>query len=133
MAVDISLLNSKSPEYDLIRAYCMNTSESNNSNQIKKIRIFRIERKGEREAFEPVAAEIGNRKLLFHGSGLTNYLGLLSQGLRIAPPEAPPSGFMFGKGLYFADTLSKSLQYASGSKSKLILLCEVALGRERRL
>jgi hypothetical protein len=30
-------------------------------------------------------------------------LGILKQGLRIAPPEAPVSGYMFGKGVYFAD------------------------------
>ena len=29
--------------------------------------------------------------------------GILSQGLRIAPPEAPVTGYMFGKGVYFAD------------------------------
>lgn len=27
--------------------------------------------------------------LLWHGSRLTNWVGILSQGLRIAPPEAP--------------------------------------------
>ena len=30
-------------------------------------------------------------------------VGILSQGLRIAPPEAPVTGYMFGKGVYFAD------------------------------
>lgn len=29
--------------------------------------------------------------------------GILKQGLRIAPPEAPVTGYMFGKGVYFAD------------------------------
>jgi hypothetical protein len=32
------------------------------------------------------------------GSRLTNFVGILSQGLRIAPPEAPKSGYRFGKG-----------------------------------
>lgn len=31
------------------------------------------------------------------GSRLTNFMGILSQGLRIAPPEAPATGYMFGK------------------------------------
>jgi poly [ADP-ribose] polymerase len=35
----------------------------------------------------------------------------LSQGLRIAPPEAPVTGYMFGKGIYFADMVSKSANY----------------------
>ena len=38
-----------------------------------------------------------NKMLLWHGSRLTNWAGILSQGLRIAPPEAPLTGYMFGK------------------------------------
>lgn len=33
--------------------------------------------------------ELHNRRLLWHGSRVTNFAGILSQGLRIAPPEAP--------------------------------------------
>ena len=32
--------------------------------------------------------------LLWHGSRLTNTVGILSRGLRIAPPEAPTTGYM---------------------------------------
>ena len=55
----------------------------------------------------------------------------LRQGLRIAPPEAPATGYMFGKGIYFADMVSKSANYCFASHSNprgLLLLCEVALG-----
>lgn len=75
MGVKIQPLVEGDPECDLIRAYCLNTAEGSS---IKSIKIFKIERKGEPETFEQVAAEIGNRKLLFHGSNLTNFLGLLS-------------------------------------------------------
>lgn len=85
--------------------------------------------------------------LLWHGSRTTNFggpcliiivtlfrcslqfSGILSQGLRIAPPEAPVSGYMFGKGVYFADASSKSLGYTHHHLSEntgLLLLCEVA-------
>jgi poly [ADP-ribose] polymerase len=69
--------------------------------------------------------------LLWHGSRLTNFVGILSQGLRIAPPEAPVTGYMFGKGVYFADMSSKSANYCFTSKENntgILLLCEVALG-----
>lgn len=62
---------------------------------------------------------------------MTNFVGILSQGLRIAPPEAPVTGYMFGKGVYFADMQSKSAQYCYSSISDnvgILLLCEVALG-----
>ena len=69
--------------------------------------------------------------MLWHGSRTTNYAGILSQGLRIAPPEAPVTGYMFGKGVYFADMVSKSANYCCTSYEKprgLALLAEVALG-----
>ena len=130
MGVRITPMMEGDPECDMIRAYCLNTGKDCD---IKGLRIFKVERKGESETFESVAAKIGNRKLLFHGSSMTNYLGLLSQGMRIAPPEAPANGFMFGKGCYFADMFAKSYQYCSGFKSKLLLLCDVALGNEKNL
>jgi len=58
-------------------------------------------------------------------------MGILSQGLRIAPPEAPVTGYMFGKGVYFADISSKSANYCCTSKANtegIMLLSEVALG-----
>ena len=69
--------------------------------------------------------------LLWHGSRTTNYAGILSQGLRIAPPEAPVTGYMFGKGVYFADMVSKSANYCRTTprdNTGLLLLCDVALG-----
>lgn len=57
--------------------------------------------------------------------------GILSQGLRIAPPEAPVSGYMFGKGIYLADMSSKSANYCASYDSggtALLLLCEAELG-----
>jgi hypothetical protein len=69
--------------------------------------------------------------LLWHGSRLTNFVGILRNGLRIAPPEAPATGYMFGKGIYFADVVSKSANYCYATKLNPIgclLLCEVALG-----
>ena len=68
---------------------------------------------------------------------LFNYIGILSQGLRIAPPEAPPTGYMFGKGVYFADMFDKSAGYAQRGyqhqDSYLMMLCEVVLGKSKEL
>ena len=101
----------------------------------------------------------------YASSRLTNFVGILSQGLRIALPEAPATGYMvllnslfintrtslhigythffcktnscnsfafqFGKGVYFADLVSKSAQYCYTHRKNpvgLMLLSEVALG-----
>lgn len=92
--------------------------------------VFEIDRKGEQTRYRPFKS-LPNRRLLWHGSRVTNYAGILSQGLRIAPPEAPVTGYMFGKGIYFADMVSKSANYCHCSHSSptgLLLLSEVALG-----
>ena len=63
-------------------------------------------------------------------------VGILSQGLRIAPPEAPATGYMFGKGVYFADMVSKSANYCmatSDNTTAVLVLCEVALGSQYEL
>ena len=103
--------------------------------QMKVQDIFRIERNGEFDRFSksPYAKlTSGDRRLLWHGSRSTNFGGILSQGLRIAPPEAPVSGYMFGKGVYLADISSKSANYCVPSASGnvgLLLLCEAELGK----
>lgn len=84
--------------------------------------------------FEPFAKE-PNRQLLWHCSRIGNYTGILSTGLRIAPTEAPSSGFRLGKGLYFTNTLQKAQQYCystSFPSDQCMLLCEVALGKSQR-
>ena len=84
-------------------------SQSPDSKPVSQVQdIFRIERKGEEERFQqsPYAKVKGNdRRLLWHGSRVTNYGGILSQGLRIAPPEAPVNGYAFGKGVYLVRTI----------------------------
>lgn len=99
-------------------------------------KIFEVNRKEDEEAFEEFSADIDNHRLLWHGSRITNWYGILSQGLQIAPPSAPVTGYMFGKGLYFADMVSKSTNYCLASKSfpeGIALLCEVALGSSMEL
>jgi len=79
---------------------------------------------------------VGNRRLLWHGSRLSNMVGILSHGLKIAPPEAPVTGYMFGKGVYFADMSSKSANYCFPSQTNttgFLLLCDVALGKSNEL
>ena len=57
---------------------------------------FTVSRHSESERFEPWL-DLHNHQLLWHGSRVSNFVGILSQGLRIAPPEAPVTGYMFGK------------------------------------
>ncbi|XP_017969668.1 PREDICTED: poly [ADP-ribose] polymerase 2 [Theobroma cacao] len=124
-------LDDDSEEFAMIAKYSRNTHAKTHSQYtVDIVQIFKVAREGEIECFKKFSAT-KNRMLLWHGSRLTNWTGILSQGLRIAPPEAPVTGYMFGKGVYFADMFSKSANYCYTSSSfttGVLLLCEVALG-----
>ncbi|KAK0716214.1 poly polymerase catalytic domain-containing protein [Lasiosphaeris hirsuta] len=131
---EMTPLDPASAEFHHLQDYLVKTHGATHSNVKYAVEaIFRVERQGERESFAfrfPGPAQ--DRRLLWHGSRTTNFGGILSQGLRIAPPEAPVNGYMFGKGVYLADMSSKSANYcmagASGGTG-LLLLCEAELGR----
>ncbi|XP_035973951.1 poly [ADP-ribose] polymerase 1 [Halichoerus grypus] len=131
LKTDIKVVDRDSEEAETIRKYVKNThATTHNAYDLEVIDIFTIEREGESRRYEPFR-QLHNRRLLWHGSRATNFAGILSQGLRIAPPEAPVTGYMFGKGIYFADMVSKSANYCRTSQADpvgLILLGEVALG-----
>ena len=96
---------------------------------MKVLDVFKVDRNGEAKKYKK---DIGNRKLLWHGSTFSNWGGILSQGLRIAPPEAPACGYAFGKGIYFADIIHKSIGYTRHHMSGnvgLMALCDVAVGK----
>ena len=123
----LTLLDKKSERYQLLETYVEQSQEK--GSRIKLLDVLEVEREGEAEQFVP-RRDDANRQLLWHGSRLTNYVGILSTGLRIAPP----SGYRFGKGIYFADCMSKWSQYTTVNKRRhgVMLLCEVALGKQRR-
>ncbi|KAF9310666.1 Poly [ADP-ribose] polymerase 2 [Podila horticola] len=126
-------MDKNSERFKLIEQYTKNTHGATHSAYDLVIdEVFDLDRQGEEERYKDSGFDkLHNRRLLWHGSRLTNYVGILSQGLRIAPPEAPSTGYMFDKGAYFADCVSKSANYCFTNPSDntgLMLLCEVSLG-----
>ncbi|KAM9979763.1 hypothetical protein ACTFIZ_006024 [Dictyostelium cf. discoideum] len=126
LGASLEKLDANSPEFGILKKYSENTGCTN-----KIVNIFKLQRKGEVERFQ-AHKNLKNHFLLWHGSLTTNYLSILSQGLKIAPPEAPVTGYMFGKGIYFSDMFRKSINYCGGwngpSTNSFLLLSEVALG-----
>jgi len=129
----IDNLEKDSNEFILLHKYITQNSQQD----MKILNIFKIQRHGEAEDIANIS--IPDHLLLFHGSKVFNFIGILSNGLKIAPPEAPATGYMFGKGVYFADLFDKSYAYCDsceyeddkGKKKnqKFMLMCEVALGK----
>lgn len=100
----------KSKEFNALEAYTRDTHGStHNSYKAKVLHAFRVERQSETDAWMKAGHHKladGERLLLWHGSRTTNFagtklpcfvnhylstmisiVGILSQGLRIAPPE----------------------------------------------
>lgn len=120
-----------SNEFMELKSYLCGSVGATHGTNYQVENIFRIERQGEMQRFKNALGDAQDRRLLWHGSRCTNFAGILSQGLRIAPPEAPVSGYMFGKGIYLADMSSKSANYCAAYASNghaLLLLCEAELG-----
>lgn len=130
---EMTALERETAEFTELEAYLNGSRGETHGFNYKVKNIFRIERPDEKKRRSETYGNIPNssRRLLWHGSRSTNYGGILSQGLRIAPPEAPVNGYMFGKGVYFADMSSKSAGYCgsySSGNMGLLLLCDVELG-----
>jgi len=131
---DLAALPHTHHDYKLVSRYVAQNHGATHSNYRLAVEgVFACSKPAEQGAF---AQSIGNRQLLWHGSRLSNWAGILAKGLKIAPPEAPSTGYMFGKGIYFADMCSKSANYCmanSANNTGLLVLCEVALGNSHPL
>jgi poly [ADP-ribose] polymerase len=108
--------------------------------------IFKVSIKSDEGKFSPTSSmwkntPAMNRKLLWHGTKPENLISIMTKGLLINAPFASITGRLFGNGLYFADVLDKSTNYAYSSHwarrghnkssnvdQKYMLLCDTALG-----
>ncbi|XP_031638339.1 poly [ADP-ribose] polymerase-like [Contarinia nasturtii] len=132
LKADIVAVDKNSDEFKKINEIAKTTHGPTHKNyRLEVLEIFKVRRHGEDNRFQAWQG-VSNQRLLWHGSRLMNFVSILSNGLKVAPPEATHTGYMFGKGIYFADAISKSANYCMTDKTNdigLILLCEVALGQ----
>lgn len=132
---EMSVLPKESSEFAMITEYArLSHAITHNNYKLNIQEIICVSRREDIARFEEFKSL--DRSLIWHGSRTTNYAGILSQGLRIAPPEAPVTGYMFGKGIYFADMVSKAANYCMANPENntgLVLLCEVALGKMHKV
>lgn len=143
LGVDIAMIHQNSDEYKRVKVFIDSTIGAHHEGFAKKCcveNVFKIIIPHERNRFDKCSV-IDNEQELFHGSRNCNIVGILKRGLLIAPPEAPVSGYAFGKGNYFADKSSKSLQYSlkafgnytSKSNRCYLFLNRVRLGKQYEL
>ncbi len=99
---------------------------------IKVVGIYTVKRGGEFEAFD---TSVGNEKMMFHGSRIKNWVGLLSRGI-LMPKAAMSMGVnrtdagWLGNGIYFGDVSCTSAFYTTaGDKgTRFMAVARVGLG-----
>ena len=93
--MEIEPLPKSDADYKLVAKMVNNThGKSHGHFTLELTNVFRLRKETQEKKFAAVGGKINNHMLLWHGSRLTNWCGILSQGLRIAPPEAPVTGYM---------------------------------------
>ncbi|XP_044588026.1 poly [ADP-ribose] polymerase 1-like [Cotesia glomerata] len=127
------LLDKYSKRYELIKMYVVNThSRYHYQYEIQVNYIFDVYRYEDRKKFNN---NIGNKKLLWHGTKTNNVISILHNGLQLNPDiPSVHSTLMFGRGIYFTNSVSKAANYCgtcSSTRNKygVLFLCEVALGK----
>lgn len=136
LQTEIRALDQNEEMWDQIQEYVKNTFAPTHHFKVKVLDIFEINRKGEQDKFEALCKrkKIDNRYLLWHGSRIGNFVGILSTGLRLPASlgnNIIRTGSMFGDGIYFSPCVSKSAQYvyaSPGNNIGCMLLAEVAMG-----
>lgn len=101
--------------------------------KVKVKNVWQIRRDDEHKHF---AKDIGNHKLLFHGSAVKNWVGILSRGILLPKivvtlgVHRTDAGWL-GSGIYFGDAACTSLGYAHPGKrgSRFMAVTNVALGK----
>jgi len=122
--------------YTILADYLNNSKAPTHHFKFSIEDIFEIDRPKERKAYEEYSKDIKNKTLLFHGTRVSNLIGILKSGLVVDPSKLGINvcitGKMFGMGLYFANSCSKSINYCAYDTSDniaCIFVSEVALGK----
>ena len=119
-----------SPTFTIIDDYVRNTHggrRQTNANSLgpetslELLEVFEATRAAEVQSFTTDPALLSNRHLLWHGSGTGNWGSILKTGLRIAPPEAPSTGWLFDKGLYLPTYLPACLNQLPFKLLRIVL------------
>ena len=134
LGASLSVVSLSDPAYKQVERRVLETQSARHGFKLRVNKVFTTELPEERRRFETDGKTVGNLQGLFHGTKNCNMAGILSRGLLIAPKNAPVSGYMFGKGIYFADQSSKSAQYSlvwANNKRDIgyLFLADVALGK----
>ena len=139
-AYKLDILTDKKEFARIEKMFKDSTNSMHTSATMKLKRVFVIA--ADDTEFNARAAEIGNVKEFWHGTGVHNVLSIMRKGLFCPKPNAgiKITGRMFGDGVYFSNQSTKALNYATGfwgngirrNSDCFMFLADVAMGTEFR-
>jgi len=127
----VEVLEKTDPTYKELERQVVKSQIKTDSIKVKA--IFKVRREKEWSAF---ADRISNQRLLFHGSRIQNWVGILSRGI-LLPKIVVSMGVnrtdegWLGSGIYFGDASCTSAFYSSSGKkgTGFMAIVRVALGK----
>lgn len=128
---NIGFVERGTPEYERIESHVLKSQLK--TKNIKVLNVYTLRRDSEHQVFTD---DISNQRLLFHGSRIKNWVGILSRGI-LMPKIVVSLGVnrtdagWLGNGIYFGDASCTSAFYTSPGKpgTRFMALANVALGK----
>uniref|UniRef100_A0A8C5P9G8 Poly [ADP-ribose] polymerase n=1 Tax=Leptobrachium leishanense TaxID=445787 RepID=A0A8C5P9G8_9ANUR len=133
----IELLDKNAEEFVRLSKQIVQKNYSNEPIEI--LNIYQIGRLSETCDFN---GNLENVQPLLHATSPRNFVGILSRGLLMPKIITEEMGYNrtdvgnLGSGIYFTDSISTSVKYSepsSTSGSRLLVVCDVALGKSREV
>ena len=131
LGVELVPLEDNGSEFNMIQDYVKNSHGSTHTYKLDIASAYAV-----KQSQDPEFNNIPNHALLFHGSRMANFMGILSEGLRIPQSSQVANGSILGAGIYFADVVTKSFNYTCFQETNdtgIMVLCEVALGESEKV
>jgi poly [ADP-ribose] polymerase len=127
----IEWIDPGNPRYRELEEYVVKSQVKSRAIKVKN--LFTLRRDGEWEQF---TNSIKNQRLLFHGSRIQNWVGILSRGILLPKivvslgVNRTDAGWL-GNGIYFGDAADTSVFYTTPGRkmTRLLTIARVALGK----
>lgn len=126
LRAEISVVDSTTNDYKQL-SYVVRKTQHPNLSQYHIKKIFKVTTEHE------FAKDIPNHHYLFHQSFPSNLLGILREGLLVAPPHSFSFKRRFGEGIYFWNAIANAGIQFKSMDTVYVLVCRVALGRMKQI
>jgi len=134
----ITPLDSTSEMWTEIINYVNNTHGESHGSKLQVLDIYEVEQLDKTKIYQDATKKINNKTLLFHGTPQNCVLSIFKRDFYLDPSKLKDvnvqiAGKMFGYGVYFADSCTKSFNYTRAQSTNnvgCLIMAEVALGKQ---